>query len=386
MLTKNINFHNFSCKKKNTVKNIFNQIKKNYFLGKEKLLLSLSDQYKYSFDVKKISKFKRFSTYRIIGMGGSVLGAEAIYNFLKFKIKKKFIFLNNLKSGVNKKFKKDILNLIISKSGNTLETIANLNTQKINSNCIFITENKNNYLRKIAEKMNCEIIEHKNYIGGRYSVLSEVGMLPAELMGLNEKKFKQFNYLINNKKFINNLINNVEGILQCVKKGKTNSIILNYDEDSQSFFYWYQQLVAESLGKKSKGILPIVSQMPKDNHSVMQFYLDGPKNNFFTFFDVFNQKSEKIDKSNLLKSHSYLKNKSINEIILAQRLATEKIFKKKKIPFRSFFVKKKNEQTLGELFCFFILETILLGRALKVNPFDQPSVELIKKETKKILI
>ena len=386
MLTKNINFNNFPYKKKNNIKNIFNDIKKNYFLGKEQLLLSLSDRYKYSFDLKKIPKLKKFSIYRIIGMGGSVLGAEAIYNFLKFKIKKKFIFLNNLKSGVNKKFKKDILNLIISKSGNTLETIANLNTQKINSNCIFITENKNNYLRKIAEKMNCEIIEHKNYIGGRYSVLSEVGMLPAELMGLNEKKFKQFNYLINNKKFINNLINNVEGILQCVKKGKTNSIILNYDEDSQSFFYWYQQLVAESLGKKSKGILPIVSQMPKDNHSVMQFYLDGPKNNFFTFFDVFNQKSEKIDKSNLLKSHSYLKNKSINEIILAQRLATEKIFKKKKIPFRSFFVKKKNEQTLGELFCFFILETILLGRALKVNPFDQPSVELIKKETKKILI
>ena len=386
MLTKNINFNNFPYKKKKNIKNIFNDIKRNYFLGKEQLLLSLSDGYKYSFDLKKISKLKKFSIYRIIGMGGSVLGAEAIYNFLKFKIKKKFIFLNNLKSGVNKKFKKDILNLIISKSGNTLETIANLNTQKINSNCIFITENKNNYLRKIAEKMNCEIIEHKNYIGGRYSVLSEVGMLPAELMGLNEKKFKQFNYLINNKKFINNLINNVEGILQCVKKGKTNSIILNYDEDSQSFFYWYQQLVAESLGKKSKGILPIVSQMPKDNHSVMQFYLDGPKNNFFTFFDVFNQKSEKIDKSNLLKSHSYLKNKSINEIILAQRLATEKIFKKKKIPFRSFFVKKKNEQTLGELFCFFILETILLGRALKVNPFDQPSVELIKKETKKILI
>ena len=386
MLTKNINFNNFLYKKKKNIKNIFNDIKKNYFLGKEQLLLSLSDRYKYSFDLKKISKLKKFSIYRIIGMGGSVLGAEAIYNFLKFKIKKKFIFLNNLKSGVNKKFKKDILNLIISKSGNTLETIANLNTQKINSNCIFITENKNNYLRTIAKKMKCEIIEHKNYIGGRYSVLSEVGMLPAELMGLNEKKFKQFNYLINNKKFINNLINNVEGILQCVKKGKTNSIILNYDEDSQSFFYWYQQLVAESLGKKSKGILPIVSQMPKDNHSVMQFYLDGPNNNFFTFFDVFNKKSEKINNSNLLNSHSYLKNKSVNEIMLAQRLATEKIFKKKKIPFRSFFVKKKNEQTLGELFCFFILETILLGRALKVNPFDQPSVELIKKETKKILI
>ena len=386
MLTKNINFDNFSFKKKNNVKSIFDKIKKNYFLRKEKSLLSLSDKYKYSFDLKKIAKLKKFSIYRIIGMGGSILGAEAIYNFLKFKIKKKFIFLNTLKSGINKKSKKNILNLVISKSGNTLETITNLNTRKINNNFVFITENKKNYLRKIAEKMKCEIIEHQNYIGGRYSVLSEVGMLPAELMGLNEKKFKQLNYLINNKTFINNLIKNVEGILQCVKKGKTNSIILNYDEDSQSLFYWYQQLVAESLGKKSKGILPIVSQMPKDNHSVMQLYLDGPKNNFFTFFDVYNQKSEKLDKLNLLQSHSYLKNKSINDIIFAQRLATEKIFKAKKIPFRSFFVKKKNEKTLGELFCFFILETIILGRALKVNPFDQPSVELIKKETKKILI
>ena len=225
MLTKNIDFKNFSIKKKNNIKNIFNDIKKNYFLQREKILLTLSDKYKYSFNLNKISKLKKFQIYRIIGMGGSALGAEAIYNFLKFKIKKKFIFLNNLKSGINKKFKKNILNLIISKSGNTLETIANFNTQKINSNCIFITENKNNYLRKIAEKMKCEIIEHKNYIGGRYSVLSEVGMLPAELMGLNEKKFKQFNYLINNKIYINNLIKNVEGILQCIKKRKTNSII-----------------------------------------------------------------------------------------------------------------------------------------------------------------
>ena len=386
MLTKNINFKNFPYKKKKNTINIFNDIKNSYFLGKEKLLLTLSDQYKYSANLRKISKLKKFRICRIVGMGGSVLGAEAIYNFLKFKIKKKFIFFNNLRSGINKKGEKNILNLIISKSGNTLETITNLNTLKINRNCIFITENKNNYLRKIAEKLKCEIIEHKNYIGGRYSVLSEVGMLPAELMGLNEKKFKQFNYLINNKTYINNLIKNVEGILQCIKKRKTNSIILNYDEDSQGLFYWYQQLVAESLGKKSKGVLPIVSLMPKDNHSLMQLYLDGPKNNFFTFFDVFNKKSEKISKSSLLKSHLYLKNKSVNEIMFAQRLATEKIFKKKKIPFRSFFVKEKSEQTLGELFCFFILETILLGRVLKVNPFNQPSVELIKKETKKFLV
>ena len=92
MLTKNINFDNFSFKKKNNVKSIFDKIKKNYFLRKEKSLLSLSDKYKYSFDLKKIAKLKKFLIYRIIGMGCSILGAEAIYNFLKFKIKKKIYF------------------------------------------------------------------------------------------------------------------------------------------------------------------------------------------------------------------------------------------------------------------------------------------------------
>ena len=148
-------------------------------------------------------------------------------------------------------------------------------------------------------------------------------------------------------------------------------------------FQWYQQLVAESLGKKGKGILPIISEMPKDNHSVMQFYLDGFKNNFFTFFSCNEKISNKVEKKKLLNSFDYLGNYNVNQIILKQKKATEIVFKNKKIPFRSFEVNKRNEKTLGELFCYFILETILLGRALNVNPFDQPSVELIKKETKK---
>ena len=93
----------------------------------------------------------------------------------------------------------------------------------------------------------------------------------------------------------------------------------------------------------------------------------------------------KINNRNILTSHKYLKNKSIETIKHSQMLATENIFKSRKIPFRSFRILKRDEKSLGELFCFFILETILLGRALNVNPFDQPSVELIKKETKNIL-
>ena len=125
--------------------------------------------------------------------------------------------------------------------------------------------------------------------------------------------------------------------------------------------------------------------MPKDNHSLMQLYLDGPKKSFYTFFNVSDNRVVKINDNNILASHKYLRNQSIEKIKQSQMLATEKVFRFKKLPFRSFRILKRDEKSLGELFCFFILETILLGRALNVNPFDQPSVELIKTETQKIL-
>ena len=125
--------------------------------------------------------------------------------------------------------------------------------------------------------------------------------------------------------------------------------------------------------------------MPRDNHSVMQLYLDGPKNNFYTFFNVKEKKSENIKNHNLLKPYQFLKNKNLYKLINAQIEATRIVFNKKKLPFRNFEVLNRTENSIGELFCFFILETILLGRAINVNPFDQPSVELIKTETKRIL-
>ena len=210
-------------------------------------------------------------------------------------------------------------------------------------------------------------------------------MLPAELMGLDAIKFRQLNSLIKNKKYLNALISNVSTIIYFSKIKKFNSIIVNYDEKSVDFFNWYQQLVAESLGKKKKGFLPVLSKMPKDNHSVMQLYLDGFKNNFFTLFNVHEKNSKKIESKKILSSHKFIKNKNINDIISAQK-SYQNIFAKRNIPFRSFEIKKRDEKTLGELFCFFIFETILLGRALNVDPYNQPAVEFIKKETKKILI
>ena len=217
MLTKKIKFKNFREKKYS--KKILNDFKQ---LLKEKniILESLSKSYKYSYSKKIVSKMKKYLHYRIIGMGGSILGTEAIYDFLKEKVKKNFYFVNNLQS-LKKLPKKNYTNLIVSKSGNTLETISNLNILiKKKQKSFVISENNNNYLALLAKKLKFEIIHHNNFIGGRYSVLSEVGMLPAELMGLNEKKFKQLNNLVKNKRFVKSLVSNVSTTLNFVKKKK----------------------------------------------------------------------------------------------------------------------------------------------------------------------
>ena len=380
MISKNIILKNFYSLKKN--KKIKLELKK-ILNSKSEIINSLKKEFKLNYDLQNLNIKKNFNL-RIIGVGGSILGAKAIYSFLSNTIKKKISFIDNLEIDNLKQTKKNCTNLIISKSGNTLETIVNSNLLiKKNDQNIFLTEQKENYLNSLAQKLKSEVISHNNFIGGRYSVLSETGMLPAELMGLKVSQFKQLNNLVKKPIFLSTLVNNVSSTLHFLKKKKFNSIIINYDPKSEDLLKWYQQLIAESLGKNNQGILPIISTMPKDNHSVMQLFLDGFKNNFFTFFFVNEFKSPKINNNSILSSHKFLKNKNLNQILFAQKVATEQVFKDKNIPFRSFQVMKRDEKSLGELFCFFILETILLAKVLKINPYNQPAVELIKIETKK---
>ena len=383
MISQKIKIKNFQYKKKN--KNIL-RILSSLLKDQSQLILSLGNKYKNNYNYKKLVNKLDKQNVRIFGMGGSIFGAKAIYDFLKEKIKKKFYFIDNIdeKTPFNKK--ENFLDLIISKSGNTLETIVNINIfVKSKSKKIFLTENRNNYLSILAKELKSEIIHHNNFIGGRFSVLSETGMFPAELMGFKASNFRKLNDIIKDKKFLNSLIMNTNAILNYSKKNY-NSIIINYDSQANSLFEWYQQLVSESLGKQNKGILPIISTMPKDNHSLMQYYLDGKKNNFYTFFFSKNSpvNKTKIMKSRLLhETHNYLKDQTVNQILEKQSIATQKVFYKQKLPFRSIVVSKRDENSIGGLFCYFILETILLGRALGVNPFNQPAVELIKIETKK---
>ena len=209
MLTKNFLFKDFNKKRKN--KKILKYLNELVY-SKIEVINSLSHNYKYSYMKKFIKKLNKYKFIRIFGMGGS-LWSHAIYDFLKFKINKNFFFISNLKNVENFP-KKNFLNLIISKSGNTLETIANSNVYiKKKDKNVFITENKKSILKEIGLKLKSEIIDHNNYIGGRYSVLSEVGMLPSELMGLNSNNLKKLNNLIKNKNFFNSVVSNATNIL-----------------------------------------------------------------------------------------------------------------------------------------------------------------------------
>ena len=360
----------------------------------KKTIHILDDKLKFNFKTRNLKKFKNFKTIVLIGMGGSILGSEAIYNFFKKKIKKKFYFFDDLNENKIIEFKKKeniskTLFIIISKSGNTIETLSNvfsLNIIKKNSkNIILISEKKNNLLFTMSKKLNLFHVEHKTNIGGRYSVLSEVGIIPAYLMGINIIKIRSkiLDCLKNSNKLF--LKDNTIKLASLMHSKKFNNLVfLNYFPELEKFLYWCQQLIAESLGKKNQGFLPLISNAPKDHHSLLQLYLDGPKDKFFNIFSLENNSKNKLNIKTTGMS-KILDKKKISTIKNAQKKALIKAFIRKKIPFREFKIKKENEEVLGQLFSLFIVETIIVGKLLKINPFDQPAVEEVKINTKKIL-
>ena len=382
------------AKHKSRVTKAINHINKNINL-KKNTLHYLSKDFKLNFINSELKKYKKFKNVLVVGMGGSILGIEAIYYFLKNKIKKNFLFLDNLDEekflDMNKKLNfKKCLFIIISKSGSTTETLTNINLLKqkqINlKNTIIISENKNTALRSIARKINALFIEHKDSIGGRYSVLTEVGMLPEYLMGLDINNFRKNILSFFKKKHQLFLIDSILKLSDIYSKKKINSIIFfNYCPELQNFLFWCQQLLAESLGKKGKGLLPVISQAPKDHHSLLQLYLDGPRDKIFYIFSINTKKSILIKNNFFSDTFRLKKNIKLINIINAQKNAFIAVLKKRNIPFREFEINNFKEETLGELFTYFILETILLGNDLGVNPFDQPSVESVKALTKKYL-
>lgn len=322
----------------------------------------------------------------VIGLGGSSSGAKALSFFLNDDV----VYFDNLDLNYLKNFFKnnDISNFvffIISKSGDTFETLAILNLliQKSNkanydilNSLVIITEDKESYLKTFASENKVQFVPHNPKIGGRFSILSETGMLP----------FLETNFKVEDgsEKFINLLAQkhelsptlNVAILVTCMEKYNLNiycNLIYNYR--LKHFSYWFHQLHAESLGKSGKGLTPITSICPKDHHSMMQLYLDGPRDKIFNIFSPPDE--EYYD--NFEKVGFNIENYTPSGLLYKQFSSVIDVFRERKIPHRVISLEDhKNPLNLIELFSYFLLETILLGMVMNLDPYDQPAVQDIK--------
>jgi len=376
-------------------------------LASEKLILEIKNKNNeivnsFSWDYQNHTKIERDKIIKkknqlVIGIGGSSAGAKAISMYLGNNV---FFFDNYDPLYISKFFQnsnvKNFTIYVISKSGNTFETLAMLNLTyqhllkisnkaDIAKNMIVITEDSENLLSNFAKKKGLKIVTHNKKIGGRYSVFSETAMM---LFDLDAKKISDsaesvISKLIENKQddHCNPVIN--AAVILTLKS--TNSINFNinllYDYSLKNYSYWFHQLFAESLGKNEGAITPMTSICPKDHHSMMQLFVGGPKDKLFNIYPPSNDiHFDNFSSFNL----GDIEKKTPGNLLKSQYLGLLKTFKNQKIPYRIFnYGNRQNHkiENLFELFSYNILETIILGYAQNINPYDQPAVEQIKTNT-----
>ena len=398
-------------KSKKNLKDVHLKILKDLKSHKLKCLSIVTD----SFEVEKIKKFtkkfKRFENLIFLGTGGSSLGGKTLVSISRnqFLNKKKpnFFFIENVdpdpilellemidvsKTGI----------IIISKSGETIETLSQYffvsnfvkkQNVKLENQVLVITEDKDSTLKKIQEDCDYFFLEHDKDIGGRFSVFSSVGLLPAALAGLDIDLIRK-----GGKSIVDDMIN-VKNIInfppalaalnheKLIELGINQCVLMPYSDKLMNFSLWFRQLWGESIGKNGKGSTPINAVGTVDQHSQLQLYLDGPKDKFITFIST--EKSSKVIKLNckVSKFFNYLNlhKKTLNDLINAEKEATFKTLKKNKIPIRMIETGIIDEMNIGSLLMHFFLETIYTCLLINVNPFDQPAVEEGKKLTIKLL-
>ena len=353
--------------------------------------------------IEKTESFKQDKKkFVVFGTGGSNLGARALINILVDQ-PDNILFFDNIDPLF---FQSQILKLdfattgfiVISKSGTTPETLSQLGTivnianeknilNTLYNNMMVITEFKDSALFNIAKKNNCLLLEHQDDIGGRYSVFSNVGMVPAIIAGLNVKKIHEGVVKLLNKNDFNNAFKFAQIFKYSVSNNFSSSVLMTYSDGLNYFGKWYLQLWAESIGKQNRGVTALHATGTTDQHSQLQLYLDGPKDKFFTIIKSnYKNKGLLID-SQLMKNESidYLVNKKLGDLMHAEQDATIDTFKLNGFKFREIFIETINEENIGMLMANSIIETIAACIYFNVDPFDQPAVEQGKVLTKKYL-
>ena len=353
--------------------------------------------------IEKTESFKQDKKkFVVFGTGGSNLGARALINILVDQ-PDNILFFDNIDPLF---FQSQILKLdfattgfiVISKSGTTPETLSQLGTivnianeknilNTLYNNMMVITEFKDSALFNIAKKNNCLLLEHQDDIGGRYSVFSNVGMVPAIIAGLNVKKIHEGVVKVLNKNDFNNAFKFAQMFKYSVANNFSSSVLMTYSDGLNYFGKWYLQLWAESIGKQNRGVTALHATGTTDQHSQLQLYLDGPKDKFFTIIKSnYKNKGLLID-SQLMKDESidYLVNKKMGDLMHAEQDATIDTFKLNGFKFREILVETIDEENIGMLMANSIIETIAACIYFDVDPFDQPAVEQGKVLTKKYL-
>ncbi len=380
----------------NNTKNLkfFNSFKINYKINEFFALDMFNpiNQISY-FESYNLNLFKN-KLYRthVLGMGGSSLSSKLLIQFIDPKaIGKKLFFYDNpsplkfentlldLKVGKNDKF------IFISKSGNTIETkyflhlvIKILNKQKIynfNNYFIFITENKNNYMKKFAKKNNILCFDHDPNIGGRFSIFSITALLPLISVGHKLEKF-----LISLKKAQNKFLKNHNELSKSIfdsisfeKKYNLNILVgISYHDKINAVNEWYRQIFAESLGKNKKAKNYISSYGSIDQHSQFQLYIDGPFDKHFSFFKLKTSKKPLTSSSDLINGYN---------LISTLQEGAIKTLKQKKFLVTQISI-KDNLEDYFYLIYYLIFSIYLRSKYEKINFLDQPAVEILKKNTK----
>ncbi|MDR3151334.1 MAG: hypothetical protein LBT67_00590 [Holosporaceae bacterium] len=332
--------------------------------------------------------------FMIFGTGGSSLGGQCIREISSQK--ENVTFINNLDPHTIRetlgKISDDVNFLFISKSGETLETIAQLliiieflkssgkTEEEIADRIVVITEAEPSSLRDMILQYNFFFVNHPKRIGGRFSVFSAVGMLPALICGIDPMKIRKAakNYLDNYFRAA------VDGAF-FTKENYPQHVFFIYSDKLSCFGQWLAQLYAESTGKLEAGITPLIARGTVDQHSQLQLYLAGPKNKCFTFLLEKQETKLRIPSEFTPPGFEYLKGKNLQSIFEAQCDATLDSVLKKHLPIRKIEFDPLTPEVLGELFMHFMLEVIMVCNLMNVNAFDQQAVEYAKNRTKELL-
>jgi len=357
----------------------------------------------------------QFTDVVILGTGGSSLGAQALVSFVETSTMlsnghPKLHFPDNLSPHVMGRLLEG-LNLkkthflIISKSGTTAETLAQffvcldaikniVCARTAQDHFTVIVQPDSNPLRNLANKLNISILDHPIQLGGRFSVFSIVGLLPAMLAGMDVREIRAaaVQYM-RNLYSSNNLSQSPVVIGSCFAyvlrqtKNVGISFLMPYDSRLIEFTRWHQQLWAESLGKDGKGLTSVRAVGPLDQHSQLQLLLDGPEDKFVTII------TENIKGSGQIinvpeeadKELAYLNKRTIGDLVHAEALSTLNILVESRCPVRSISFESISAYALGELMMHFMVETSLTAHLFDVNAYTQPSVEKGKLLTRKYL-